>query len=99
MSGARSRCRSALAVRYVYVFHIARANPYELKICPWDAIEMVPTEYLPQAVTEIGGPSQYVRENRQRLIDAAQAPGRCQNGSTDSLASPPRTWTALDSAP
>ena len=49
-----------------------RANPYELKICPWDAIEMVPTEYLPQAVAEIGGPAQYVGENRQRLIDAAQ---------------------------
>ncbi len=50
-----------------------KSNPYELKICPWDAIEMVPTEYLPQAVAEIGGPPPYVRENQPRLLGVAQA--------------------------
>ena len=34
-----------------------KADPYELKICPWDAIEMVPTEFLPQAVEVMGGPA------------------------------------------
>ncbi len=49
-----------------------RVNPYELKICPWDAIEMVPPEVLPAAVAELGGPPDYMRENRQRLIDVAK---------------------------
>ena len=26
-----------------------KSNPYELKICPWDAIQMVPTQCLPDA--------------------------------------------------
>ncbi len=49
-----------------------KSNPYELKICPWDAIQMVPTQCLPDAVAQIGGPTQYAQENRVRLRNAAQ---------------------------
>ncbi len=49
-----------------------RDDPYELKICPWDAIEMVPAELLPQAITKIGGPASYAAENQPRLLAAAQ---------------------------
>jgi len=49
-----------------------KSNPYELKVCPWDAIEMVPTEQVPQAVAQIGGPPQYVDGNWNRLVDMAQ---------------------------
>jgi len=31
-----------------------KSNPYELLVCPWDAIEMVPTEQVAQVVAEIG---------------------------------------------
>ena len=33
-----------------------KTNPYELTVCPWDAIEMVPTEDVAQVVAQIGGP-------------------------------------------
>ena len=49
-----------------------QSDPYELKICPWDAIEMVPTELLPQAVAEIGGPAWYATQNRDRQREAAE---------------------------
>ena len=32
-----------------------KSNPYELLVCPWDAIEMVPTEQVAQVVAQIGG--------------------------------------------
>ena len=48
-----------------------KSAPYELKICPWDAIEMVPPALLPQAITAIGGPHRYAEENRDRLLEAA----------------------------
>ena len=48
-----------------------RSDPYELKICPWDAIEMVPTELLPAAVAAIGGTASYQRENQPRQLEAA----------------------------
>ena len=49
-----------------------KSNPYDLKVCPWDAIEMVPTERLPQTVAQIGGPPDYVEKNWDRLVGAAQ---------------------------
>ena len=49
-----------------------KANPYELKICPWDAIDMVPSEVLPHAVDGIGGPPDYAAQNRERLRAAAE---------------------------
>ena len=49
-----------------------KSDPYELLVCPWDAIEMVPTENLAQVVAEIGGPPEYIYENWDRLVGAAQ---------------------------
>ena len=49
-----------------------KTNPYELLVCPWDAIEMVPTETLATVVAEIGGPPDYIRENWDRLVGTAQ---------------------------
>lgn len=49
-----------------------RSDPYELLVCPWEAIEIVPTEQAAEAVARIGGPVDYVREHRDRLIGVAQ---------------------------
>ncbi len=49
-----------------------KSNPYELLVCPWDAIEMVPTELAAQTVAQIGGPPEYIAENWDRLVGAAQ---------------------------
>jgi electron transport complex protein RnfB len=54
--------------------HIPRkkSDPYELVVCPWDAIEMVPTEQVAQVVAHIGGPPEYIRQNWDRLVGTAQ---------------------------
>jgi len=49
-----------------------KSNPYDLKVCPWDAIEMVPLESAPEIVAKIGGPPEYVDKNWDRLVDTAQ---------------------------
>lgn len=49
-----------------------KSSAYELKVCPWDAIEMVPIEYLPQAVANMGGPAEYMATERWRLAAAAE---------------------------
>ena len=49
-----------------------KTNPYELTVCPWDAIEMVPTEQVAQVVAQIGGPPEYIHENWDRLVGTAQ---------------------------
>ena len=49
-----------------------KTNPYDLKVCPWDAIEMIPTEEVAVAVSQMGGPPDYVEENWDRLVDTAQ---------------------------
>jgi Na+-translocating ferredoxin:NAD+ oxidoreductase subunit B len=49
-----------------------KTNPYELLVCPWDAIEMVPTEKLAAVVAQIGGPPEYIVENWDRLVGSAQ---------------------------
>lgn len=49
-----------------------KTNPYELTVCPWDAIEMVPTEKVAQVVAQIGGPPEYIQENWDRLVGTAQ---------------------------
>ena len=48
-----------------------KTNPYELTVCPWNAIEMVPTEHLPEVVAQIGGPPEYLAENWDRLVGTA----------------------------
>ena len=49
-----------------------KTNPYELTVCPWDAIEMVPTENVAVVVAQIGGPPEYIYENWDRLVGSAQ---------------------------
>ena len=49
-----------------------KTNPYELLVCPWDAIEMVPTELVAQTVAQIGGPPEYLDANWDRLVGTAQ---------------------------
>ena len=49
-----------------------KSNPYELTVCPWDAIEMIKTEEVAQVVSQIGGPPQYIHENWDRLVGTAQ---------------------------
>ena len=41
-------------------------------MCPWDAIEMVPTEDVALVVAQIGGPPEYVEKNWDRLVGTAQ---------------------------
>jgi electron transport complex protein RnfB len=48
-----------------------KTNPYELKVCPWDAIEMVSTEEVAAVVAQIGGPPDYIHENWDRLVGTA----------------------------
>ncbi len=54
--------------------HIPRkkTDPYDLKVCPWDAIEMVPTEQVAQVVAQIGGPPEYVEQHWDELVGVAQ---------------------------
>jgi electron transport complex protein RnfB len=49
-----------------------KTNPYELTVCPWNAIEMVPTELAAQYVAQIGGPTEYIVANWDRLVGTAQ---------------------------
>jgi electron transport complex protein RnfB len=46
-------------------------SPYTLTVCPWDAIEMVPTERVSEWVAIKGGPPGYVQENWDKLVDQA----------------------------
>ena len=45
---------------------------YTLTICPWNAIEMVPTELAAQVTAQIGGPPEYIVANWDRLVGTAQ---------------------------
>ena len=56
-----------------------KSNPYNLKVCPWDAIEMVPTEQVAQTVSQIGGPPDYVENNWDRLVETAQKIAESKN--------------------
>ena len=49
-----------------------KTDPYDLTVCPWDAIEMVPTENVAQVVAKIGGPPDYIYDNWDRLVGTAQ---------------------------
>jgi electron transport complex protein RnfB len=40
--------------------------------CPWDAIDMVPSKEIVEAVARKGGPPEYVEQNWERLVGAAQ---------------------------
>lgn len=49
-----------------------KGEVYELLVCPWEAIEMVAPDQLPQAATRLGGPPEYAAAHRERLQSAAQ---------------------------
>jgi len=49
-----------------------KSDPYELTVCPWDAIELVPTVQVAQAVASKGGPPDYMLSNWDRLVVPAQ---------------------------
>lgn len=48
-----------------------KSDPYELTVCPWDAIEMVPTVQVAQYVASKGGPPDYIHENWERIVEPA----------------------------
>jgi len=48
-----------------------KSDPYELLVCPWDAIEMVPTVEIAQAVAQKGGPDDYIHDNWERVVEPA----------------------------
>lgn len=58
-----------------------KSNPYELTVCPWDAIEMVPTEQAAQVVAQIGGPPEYIAANWDRLVGTAHTLAELRVGS------------------
>lgn len=49
-----------------------KSDPYTLTVCPWDAIEMIPTINVAGTVAQIGGPPEYIHENWDRLVGTAQ---------------------------
>ncbi len=50
-----------------------RGTIHDLKVCPWDAIELHKTETVAQVIAEIGGPPEYMEANWDRLVGSAQA--------------------------
>ena len=48
-----------------------KSDPNELLVCPWDAIEMVPTIEVAQEVANKGGPPDYMRDNWERVVEPA----------------------------
>ncbi|EAQ82740.1 4Fe-4S binding protein [Blastopirellula marina] len=75
MGGLQSWCEIDLdrCVGCEVCVHIPqkKTNPYELTVCPWDAIEMVPTEKCHEVVSQIGGPPEYIHEHWDRLVGTA----------------------------
>ena len=49
-----------------------RDDGYELTICPWDAIRMVPRRQLPAVVAVLSGPPDYAQQHRDRLLRVAE---------------------------
>ncbi len=45
-----------------------KTDPYTLTVCPWDAIEMIPTVKVGHAVATKGGPPDYIHDNWERLV-------------------------------
>jgi len=58
-----------------------KSDPYTLTLCPWDAIEMVPTEMAAQVMAQIGGPPEYIHENWDALVGTAQHLAELKAGS------------------
>ena len=49
-----------------------KTDGYVQLVCPWEAIEMVPTDQVAHLVAQIGGPPEYVRQHQERLLNVAQ---------------------------
>lgn len=49
-----------------------KSDPYELTVCPWNAIELIPTYLVAQAVAAKGGPPDYLERHWDRLVVPAQ---------------------------
>jgi electron transport complex protein RnfB len=49
-----------------------KADRYELLVCPWEAIRMVPTDEIVEAVDRMGGLPKYLAEHRERLLETAR---------------------------
>ncbi len=49
-----------------------KSDAYELLVCPWEAIEMVPVAELSDAIARVGGRPDYVADNQERLDEMAQ---------------------------
>jgi electron transport complex protein RnfB len=48
-----------------------RRDPYELRVCPWEAITMVPVARLPEIAERMSGPTAWDAQDRNRLREAA----------------------------
>lgn len=48
-----------------------KSDPYELTVCPWDAIEMVNTVDVGWYVGTKGGPPDYLAANWERVVEPA----------------------------
>jgi electron transport complex protein RnfB len=48
-----------------------KSDPYDLVVCPWDAIEMVPTVEVGWHVADKGGPEDYIEKNWERIVEPA----------------------------
>ena len=53
-----------------------KTDPYELTVCPWDAIEMVPTVEAAEYVASKGGPPEYLRKTGN---ESSSRPSACRN--------------------
>ncbi|MHC4406508.1 MAG: 4Fe-4S binding protein [Planctomycetota bacterium] len=49
-----------------------KSDPYRLTVCPWEAIEMVPSAGIVEAVERMGGPPPWQEANRRRLSELAR---------------------------
>src|SRR5688572_1759083 len=49
-----------------------KTDPYTLTVCPWDAIELIPTTQAGWYVAVKGGPPEYVDKNWERVVLPAQ---------------------------
>ncbi len=48
-----------------------KSDPYELVVCPWDAIELIPPIEVAQYVAQKGGPENYIHDNWERVVEPA----------------------------
>jgi len=48
-----------------------KTDPYELTVCPWDAIEMIPTVRVAEYVASKGGPPEYLHDNWEKVVEPA----------------------------